>query len=224
RAAVLEHGADIGIAHDGDADRCLAIAADGSVIDGDGIMAILAIAMRDAGTLVDDTLVVTVMSNLGLKLGMAEQGIKLVETKVGDRYVLEALAAGGYSIGGEQSGHVVMPAFATTGDGILTALHIMARMAATGKPLVELASVVTTLPQVLINVPVGNREAGAHAPSVVEAVEKAGAELGATGRVLLRPSGTEALVRVMVEAPTTDLAQSVAERIAAEVAAASPTP
>jgi phosphoglucosamine mutase len=219
RAAVIEHGADLGIAHDGDADRVLAIAADGTVVDGDEIMAVLALAMRDAGTLTDDTLVVTVMSNLGLKIAMANEGVKLVETRVGDRYVLEALTAGGYAIGGEQSGHVVMPAYATTGDGILTALHLMARMAATGRTLADLASVMTKLPQVLINVKVHDRTAGASAPSVIAAVDQAGAELGATGRVLLRPSGTEPLVRVMVEAETLSLATSVAERIAAVVAA-----
>ncbi len=218
RAAVIEHGAHLGIAHDGDADRVLAVTADGEVVDGDEIMAILAIAMRDAGTLADDTLVVTVMSNLGLKIAMASEGIKLVETRVGDRYVLEALAAGDYSIGGEQSGHVVMPRYATTGDGILTALHVMARMAATGRSLADLASVVTKLPQVLINVVVKDRTAGASAPSVIAAVDQASAELGATGRVLLRPSGTEPLVRVMVEAETLALATSVAERIAAVVA------
>jgi phosphoglucosamine mutase len=219
RAAVVEHGADLGIAHDGDADRVLAVTADGAVVDGDEIMAVLALAMREAGTLANETLVVTVMSNLGLKIGMANEGIKLVETKVGDRYVLEALAAGGHSIGGEQSGHVVMPAYATTGDGVLTALHLMARMAATGRTLADLTSIVTKLPQVLINVHVKDRTAGASAPSVIAAVDQASAELGATGRVLLRPSGTEHLVRVMVEAKTLALATSVAERIAAVVAA-----
>jgi phosphoglucosamine mutase len=219
RAAVVEHGAHLGIAHDGDADRVFAITADGTVVDGDEIMAILAIAMRDAGTLADDTLVVTVMSNLGLKIAMAHEGVKLVETKVGDRYVLEALAAGGYSIGGEQSGHVILPAFATTGDGILTALQLMARMADTGRSLADLASVMTKLPQVLINVVVKDRHLGASAPSVVAAVDQAAAVLGATGRVLLRPSGTEPLVRVMVEAATLTLATTIAERIAAVVAA-----
>jgi phosphoglucosamine mutase len=222
RAAVVEHGAHLGIAHDGDADRCLAITADGAIVDGDEIMAILAIAMRDAGTLADDTLVVTVMSNLGLKIAMAEQDIKLVETKVGDRYVLEALASGGYAIGGEQSGHVVLPAYATTGDGVLTALHLMARMAVTGQSLASLASVMTKLPQVMINVAVGDRVEGASAPAVIEAVDAAAAELGAAGRVLLRQSGTEPLVRVMVEASTEPIATSVAEAIAAKVRIASP--
>ncbi|SNY51882.1 phosphoglucosamine mutase [Paractinoplanes atraurantiacus] len=222
QAAVVEHGADLGIAHDGDADRCLAVTASGEVVDGDQIMAILALAMRDAGTLTDDTLVATVMSNLGLRIAMKQNGIKLLETKVGDRYVLEALAADGLALGGEQSGHIVMPAFATTGDGVLTGLHLMAQLAASGKSLADLASVVHTLPQVLINVKVGDREAGAAAPTVQAAVALAEDELGETGRVLLRPSGTEPLVRVMVEAATEEQARAVASRIADEVRAASP--
>ncbi|MEV1076312.1 phosphoglucosamine mutase [Micromonospora parva] len=222
RAAVVEHGAHLGIAHDGDADRCLAVTADGDEVDGDQVMAILALAMRDAGTLTQDTLVATVMSNLGLRLAMSAQGIRLIETKVGDRYVLEELRASGLALGGEQSGHIVMPAHATTGDGVLTGLHLMARMAATGQSLAELASVVTKLPQVLINVPVGDRTIGAAAPAVRAEVERAEAELGETGRVLLRPSGTEPLVRVMVEAATEATARSVAERIAELVRTASP--
>lgn len=222
REAVLAHGADLGLAHDGDADRCLAVTASGEVVDGDQIMAILALAMRDAGTLTDDTLVATVMSNLGLRIAMKQSGIKLLETKVGDRYVLEALSAGGLALGGEQSGHIVMPAFATTGDGVLTGLHLMAQIAASGKSLADLAAVVHKLPQVLINVRVGNRDAGAAAPAVQAAVALAENELGETGRVLLRPSGTEPLVRVMVEAETEEQARAVAERIADEVRAASP--
>jgi phosphoglucosamine mutase len=222
RTAVARHGAHLGIAHDGDADRCLAVTADGQVVDGDQILAILALAMRAEGTLAEETLVATVMSNLGLKIAMREAGIRLVETKVGDRYVLEALRAGKLSLGGEQSGHVVMPAHATTGDGVLTGLHLLARVADSGKSLAELASVVTKLPQVLVNVPVADRTAAASAEPVVTAVATASAELGEDGRVLLRPSGTEQLVRVMVEAPTEEVAASVAERIAAAVRAASP--
>jgi phosphoglucosamine mutase len=222
RAAVVEHGADLGIAHDGDADRCVAVTATGEEVDGDQVLAILALAMREAGTLTEDTVVATVMSNLGLRLAMSAEGIRLLETKVGDRYVLEELRASGLALGGEQSGHIVMPAHATTGDGILTGLHLMARMAATGRSLAELASVLTKLPQVLINVPVGDRAAGASAPQVLAAVARAEGELGRTGRVLLRPSGTEPLVRVMVEAATEQTAREVAERIAAEVRAASP--
>jgi phosphoglucosamine mutase len=222
RAAVLEHGADLGLAHDGDADRCLAVTAAGEVVDGDQIMAILALAMREAGTLTEDTLVATVMSNLGLRLAMKEAGIRLLETKVGDRYVLEELAVGGYALGGEQSGHIVMPAYATTGDGVLTGLHLMATIAHSGKSLADLAAVLHQLPQVLINVPVKDRQAGAAAPTVQAAVALAENELGETGRVLLRPSGTEHLVRVMVEAATEEQARAVAERVADEVRSASP--
>jgi phosphoglucosamine mutase len=185
-------------------------------------MAILALAMREAGTLTQDTLVATVMSNLGLRLAMSREGIRLVETKVGDRYVLEELRASGLALGGEQSGHIVMPAYATTGDGVLTGLHLMSRMAATGKSLAELAGVLTRLPQVLVNVPVGDRTVGAAAPAVRAEVERAEAELGETGRVLLRPSGTEPLVRVMVEAATEHVARETAERIADAVRVASP--
>ncbi|MFK3981184.1 phosphoglucosamine mutase [Micromonospora sp. NPDC050397] len=224
QAAVVEHGAHLGIAHDGDADRCVAVTADGEEIDGDQIMAILAVAMRDAGTLTQDTLVATVMSNLGLRIAMSQQGIRLVETKVGDRYVLEELRSSGLALGGEQSGHIVLPTHATTGDGLLTALALMSRMAETGRSLAELASVMTKLPQVLINVPVEDRTVGAGASSVLAAVAQAEAELGETGRVLLRPSGTEPLVRVMVEAATQEIAQGIAERIAAEVRTASPIP
>jgi len=222
RDAVLAEGADLGLAHDGDADRCLAVTAAGDVVDGDQIMAILALAMRDAGTLTDDTLVATVMSNLGLKLAMKQAGIRMLETKVGDRYVLEELQNGNLALGGEQSGHIVMPAFATTGDGVLTGLHLMAQLASSGKSLADLAAVIHKLPQVLINVPVKDRAAGASAPTVQAAVALAENELGETGRVLLRPSGTEHLVRVMVEAATEEQAGSVAERIAEEVRAASP--
>jgi phosphoglucosamine mutase len=222
RDAVLAEGADLGIAHDGDADRCLAVTASGDIVDGDQIMAILALAMRDAGTLTDDTLVATVMSNLGLRIAMKQSGIRLVEAKVGDRYVLEELQAGRLALGGEQSGHIVMPAYATTGDGVLTGLHLMAQLASTGKSLADLAAVVHKLPQVLINVQVGDRAAGASAPTVQAAVALAEDELGESGRVLLRPSGTEPLVRVMVEAGTEEQARSVAERIAGEVRAASP--
>lgn len=222
-AAVVEHQADLGIALDGDADRLLAVDAAGEVVDGDQIMAILALAMREAGTLVKDQLVVTVMSNQGLRLAMAKAGIGLVETKVGDRYVLAELRESGLALGGEQSGHVVMPAYATTGDGILTGLHLMARMAATGRPLAELASVVTRLPQVLVNVPVADKQAVAASPAVTAAVAAAKARLGDTGRVLLRPSGTESLIRVMVEAPTVELARSVADELAAVVSGASPS-
>ncbi len=222
QAAVIEHGAHVGLAHDGDADRCLAVDATGEVVDGDQIMAILATAMRDAGTLAQQTLVATVMSNLGLRLAMQREGITLVETAVGDRYVLESLRAKGFSLGGEQSGHIILPSHATTGDGVLTGLQLLSRVAETGRSLAELAGVMTMLPQVLLNVTVADkRTAGTH-EDVVAAVAAVAAELGAEGRVLLRPSGTEALVRVMVEASTVEQAEAAAHRISDVVRAASP--
>ncbi|AWH94814.1 phosphoglucosamine mutase [Dietzia psychralcaliphila] len=219
RAAVREHGADLGLAHDGDADRCLAVDASGEVVDGDQIMAILALAMRDSGELAGDTLVATIMSNLGLKVAMQAAGIQVTETKVGDRYVLERLREGGYSLGGEQSGHLVLPAHATTGDGVLTGLRIMARMAETGRALAELAAVMTVLPQVLINVPVDDKAAVVASSVLGDAVAAEEARLGSSGRVLLRPSGTEQLVRVMVEAEDAHCAREVAERLAGLVTA-----
>ncbi|MDP9851983.1 phosphoglucosamine mutase [Corynebacterium lowii] len=217
--AVLEHGADLGLAHDGDADRCLAVDAQGRVVDGDQIMAILAVAMKDNSELKKNTLVATVMSNLGLRLAMEEQGITVVPTKVGDRYVLEELNASGFSLGGEQSGHIIIPEYGTTGDGVLTGLSLMARMAETKKTLAELAEVMKVLPQVLINVPVSNKSAIAGNDQVIAAMKEAEAELGETGRVLLRPSGTEELFRVMVEAAEEEQARKVAGQLAAVVAA-----
>jgi phosphoglucosamine mutase len=213
REAVLAERADLGIAYDGDADRCLAVDAAGEIVDGDQIMAVLALGMRERGNLTADTLVATVMSNLGLRLAMREAGVRLVETKVGDRYVLEALRESSYAIGGEQSGHVVMPAYSTTGDGILTGLHLMARMTATGRTLAGLAAVMTKLPQIMLNVSVVDKSA-VTAPAVLAAVAAAEAALGDSGRVLLRPSGTEPLIRVMVEASTVDLAAAHARAIA----------
>ncbi|RJQ77051.1 phosphoglucosamine mutase [Amycolatopsis panacis] len=221
RAAVVEHGADLGIAHDGDADRCVAVDAAGELVDGDQIMAVLALALAEEGELVKDTLVATVMSNLGLHLAMKAHGITVVTTAVGDRYVLEELRASGLALGGEQSGHVVLPAHATTGDGLLTALRLMARMAATGKPLAELSAVMNRLPQVLVNVPVADKAAVAGSTEVRDAVGEVEAELGEQGRVLLRPSGTEQLVRVMVEAPAHATAQAAADRLAGVVSAVS---
>jgi phosphoglucosamine mutase len=221
RKAVLTEGADMGIAHDGDADRCLAVDAEGNLVDGDQIMAVLALAMKDRGELVDDTLVATVMSNLGLHLAMRDAGVKIRTTAVGDRYVLEELRIGGYSLGGEQSGHVLLPSHATTGDGLLTAMGVMARVAATGKSLAELAGVMRRLPQVLVNVKVADKAAVAKATSVNDAVAAVEAELGETGRVLLRPSGTEQLVRVMVEATSEETAEAAANRLASVVSAVS---
>lgn len=217
--AVVEHGADVGLAHDGDADRCLAVDAEGNVVDGDQIMAILALGMKEKSSLRENTLVATVMSNLGLKLAMQREGIDVRETKVGDRYVLEELNAGEYSLGGEQSGHIVVPSRATTGDGTLSGLLIMERMAETGKSLKELASVMTVLPQVLINVPVSDKSLILDAQEVKDAIAHAEEELGVDGRVLLRPSGTEELFRVMVEAAEKEHARKVAGRLAAVVAA-----
>ena len=215
--AVVSHGADLGLAHDGDADRCLAVDADGRVVDGDAIMVILALAMQEAGELASNTLVATVMSNLGLHLAMRAAGIEVRTTGVGDRYVLEELRAGEYSLGGEQSGHIVMPALGTTGDGIVTGLRLMSRIAQTRTPLAALASTMQTLPQVLINVEVDDKATVADAPSVRTAVAEAEAELGDTGRILLRPSGTEQMVRVMVEAADEDTARQLAIRVAESV-------
>lgn len=222
RKAVLSHGADLGIAHDGDADRCLAVTANGTDVDGDQIMAVLAIAAKTAGVLAADTLVATVMSNLGLHIAMQEHGIRLITTTVGDRYVLDELRGKGLSLGGEQSGHVVMSRYATTGDGVLTGLHLMARMAETGSSLADLASVVRRLPQVLVNVVVTDKRTAVSAPEVRAAMTGAQEELGDSGRVLLRPSGTEEMVRVMVEAQTEAQANAIAARIAEAVTTASP--
>ena len=217
--AVRRHGADVGFALDGDADRCLAVDADGNVVDGDQLLAVLALAMRDAGTLVKDTVVVTVMSNLGFVQAMRANEIGVRQTKVGDRYVLEAMNAVGYSLGGEQSGHVIMSNHATTGDGILTALQVLARMAEQKASLAELAGVMTRLPQVLVNVPDVDKARADEDALLAAAVAEAEAELGDSGRVLLRPSGTEPLVRVMVEAGTAGQAELVAERLAEVVRA-----
>jgi len=213
-AAVIAAGADLGIAHDGDADRCLAVDASGAIIDGDQIMAILAVSMAERGLLAERTLVATVMSNLGLRRAMVEHDIRMLETGVGDRYVLEALGEHGLSLGGEQSGHVIMTKFATTGDGILTGLHLAAEVARTGRTLAELASVMTVYPQVLVNVRGVDHHALAADPEISQAVTSATTELGDSGRVLLRPSGTEPMVRVMVEAEHQDVADRIAHRLA----------
>jgi phosphoglucosamine mutase len=217
QGAVVAHGADLGVALDGDADRCLAVDATGTVVDGDQILAILALAMREARTLHSDTVVATVMSNLGFLHAMKAEGLHVDQTKVGDRYVLEAMNANGFTLGGEQSGHVIMSEFATTGDGVLTALHLAARMVRTGRTLADLAAVMTRLPQVMINVAgVAKARAGID-PIVASAVSAAAKQLGDRGRVLLRPSGTEPLVRVMVEAETEVEARVVAQHLAGVV-------
>jgi phosphoglucosamine mutase len=214
QAAVVEHGADVGIAHDGDADRTLAVDATGAIVDGDQIMAILAVAAKARGDLSRNTLVATVMSNLGLKIAMKQAGIEMIETKVGDRYVLEVIREGGYTLGGEQSGHLIFARHATTGDGILTGLQLLAQMSSTGKSLQELASAMKVYPQVLINVPEVDKSKVDSDSELQKVVQEAKTELGETGRVLLRASGTEPLVRVMVEAQDAGTAQSWAERIA----------
>jgi phosphoglucosamine mutase len=216
-AAVTKHGADAGIAHDGDADRCLAVDADGEIIDGDQILAILALELQASGRLAGDTVVATVMSNLGFRKAMAKAGISVVETAVGDRYVLEAMRAGQFAIGGEQSGHIIMLDHATTGDGMLTALHLLAAAARQQLALGDLARVMTRYPQVLVNVAGVNKGRAARSPELAAAVAAAEAELGAAGRVLVRPSGTEPAVRVMVEATDHEHAQRLADRLAATI-------
>ena len=214
QAAVLAESADAGVALDGDADRCLAVDAAGQVVDGDQILAVLALAMRESGRLQDSTAVVTVMSNLGFRLAMERERVTVVETPVGDRYVLEAMKERGLTLGGEQSGHVIMRDHATTGDGTLTALHLLARVAQTGRSLADLAGVMTRLPQVLLNVRGVDRTRVEECEPLQKAVAEASSELGHSGRVLLRPSGTEPVVRVMVEAADAAQAERVAARLA----------
>jgi phosphoglucosamine mutase len=214
---VASIGADLGLAYDGDADRVLAVDHTGQLVDGDHIMAICASDLHERGELANNAVVVTVMTNLGFRLAMAERAIDVVETQVGDRYVLEALEQGGYSLGGEQSGHVIFRRLASTGDGILTGLILMDIVARTGRPLAELATIMRRLPQVLRNVRVAHRDrldGAADLWAEVKAVEE---ELASTGRVLLRPSGTEPLVRVMVEAPSEATAEAAAARLCAAV-------
>ena len=211
---VIEEQAHLGIAHDGDADRCLAVDARGEVVDGDQIMSILALAMRERGELAQDTLVATVMSNLGMLQAMAREGVTVRQTSVGDRYVLEDMKAGGYSLGGEQSGHVIMLGHGTTGDGVLTGLMLASRVAQTGRSLADLASVMVRLPQTLVNVKGVDKDAVDSNAVVQAAVARAAETLGGSGRVLLRKSGTEPLVRVMVEAPDQAQADEVAHALA----------
>jgi phosphoglucosamine mutase len=216
QAAVRAHGAAAGLAHDGDADRCLAVDQTGSVVDGDQILAVLAVALQARGELPGSAVAATVMSNLGFHHAMQEHGIAVAETAVGDRYVLERMRADGLALGGEQSGHVVLSQHATTGDGILTGLHLLARVAETQRSMADLASVVRRLPQVLVNVRVADKAAAmATLEPLVAEVE---ARLDGDGRVLVRPSGTEPLVRVMVEAPTEEQARRTADSLAAVIA------
>jgi len=213
-AAVREAGADAGIAHDGDADRCLAVDASGQVVDGDQILAVLAIALKAEDRLAGDTVVATVMSNLGFRHAMRSSGIDIVETPVGDRYLVAAMLDGKFVLGGEQSGHIIMLDHATTGDGMLTGLHLLAEVARQDRPLAELASVMTRYPQVLINVAGVDKKRVTSSLELTDAVTAAEAELGDAGRVLVRPSGTEPAVRVMVEAEDAGQAERVARRLA----------
>ena len=221
QAAVVEQRADAGIAHDGDADRCLAVDADGQVVDGDQILAVLALGLKATSRLAGDTVVATVMSNLGFRLAMRDAGVTVVETAVGDRYVLEAMRTGGYVLGGEQSGHIIMREHATTGDGLLTALHLLAAVARGGVPLAGLAKVMTRYPQVLVNVAGVDKTRVASSPEVAAQVAAAEAELGRSGRILVRPSGTEPAVRVMVEALDADHARLLADQLASVIRATS---
>ena len=214
---VVAEGAHVGLAFDGDADRVLAVDHQGALVDGDQLVALCALDRRDRGLLAGDTVVITVMTNLGFRLAMAERGIKCVETQVGDRYVLEALEEGAWSLGGEQSGHVIFRDLATTGDGLLTGVQVLDVVARSRRPLAELAAVMTRLPQVLRNVRVADRDGLDAAEALWSEVREVEAELGDHGRVLIRPSGTEPVVRVMVEAPTPEDAEAVATRLIAAV-------
>ena len=217
--AVVRLGADAGIAFDGDADRCLAVDQNGQLVDGDQIMGILSLFLLERQALVEDTLVTTVMSNLGLHKAMQAAGVRTVSTAVGDRYVLEEMRRSGFNLGGEQSGHILLTDHATTGDGTLTSLHLLSRLAQLGGTMSELAAVVTRYPQVLLNVPGVDKARAATDPELGAAVQDAERELGDSGRVLLRSSGTEPLVRVMVEAADQGHAEAIAQRLAGVVKA-----
>jgi len=210
---VRSSGADLGIAHDGDADRVLAVDETGAEVDGDAIMAITAVQMHEAGRLPLDTVVSTVMANLGFELAMKERGITVIKTKVGDRYVLEQLQTSGAVLGGEQSGHIIFLEHNTTGDGLVTALQLARVMRATGKTASELRQVMRRFPQVLVNVCVGDKTRLATSAVLAEAIKQAEAELGDSGRVLVRASGTEPLVRVMAEASEQEVAAEVVDRL-----------
>jgi phosphoglucosamine mutase len=212
-AAVVEHGADGGLAFDGDADRCLAVDADGAPLDGDQILTVLASELKAAGQLAGDAVVVTVMSNLGFHDAMRASGITVIQTPVGDKHVYAAMRAGGYVLGGEQSGHIIQMGHATTGDGVLTGLHLLAAVNRSGIPVSAAAKMMTRYPQVLINVR-GDKDRAIANPSLAEAVRTAQEQLGAAGRILLRPSGTEPAIRVMVEAREASLAEGMAGQLA----------
>jgi phosphoglucosamine mutase len=213
-AAVVEHGADAGVAYDGDADRCLAVDADGQLLDGDHILAVLATELKESGRLARDAVVVTVMSNQGFHVAMREAGIEVIETPVGDKYVFAAMRDGGYVLGGEQSGHIILLEHATTGDGILTSLQLLASVNRRGMPMAAVAKMMRKYPQVLVNVP---GDASRLGPRVDAAVLRAQTQLGEAGRVLVRPSGTEPAIRLMVQAADADLAEQVIGQLADEI-------
>ncbi len=213
-AAVVEHGADAGIAYDGDADRCLAVDADGQPLDGDQILTLLATGLKEAGRLAGDAVVVTVMTNQGFHVAMGEAGIEVIETPVGDKHVSTAMRGGGYVLGGEQSGHIIMGEHATTGDGVLTSLHLLAAVSRHGVPLAAAAKMMPKYPQVLVNVP---GDASRLGPEVTAAVRRAEAQLGGDGRILVRPSGTEPTIRLMIQARDAALAERVIGQLAEEV-------
>jgi phosphoglucosamine mutase len=213
-AAVVEHGADAGIAYDGDADRCLAVDADGQPLDGDQIMTVLATGLKEAGRLSGDAVVVTVMSNQGFHVAMREAGIAVIETPVGDKHVFAAMRDGGYVLGGEQSGHIIMLEHATTGDGVLTSLQLLAAVNRHGVPMAAAAKMMPKYPQVLVNVP---GDASRLGPQTDAAIRRAEAQLGGDGRVLVRPSGTEPKIRLMIQARDAVLAERVVGQLAEEV-------
>ena len=214
QAAVKEYGADMGIAHDGDADRCLTVDENGEVVDGDHMMAICALKLQREGKLVDNTLVATVMSNIGLHQAMKKAGIRIEVTAVGDRYVLENMRANGYVLGGEQSGHIIFSDVATTGDGLVTALQIVQAVAQSGKKLSELSACMVTFPQLLVNVRVKTKAGWETNEAILAAIREGEAELGDAGRILVRPSGTEPLIRVMAEGPTAEVLDTIVGKIA----------
>jgi len=213
-AEIMRQGTyDLGIAHDGDADRVIALDENGDEVDGDMIMAICGARLQDEGHLVANTIVSTVMCNLGFEIAMRERGITVIKTKVGDRYVLEQMQTSGAVLGGEQSGHIIFMEHNTTGDGLITAIQLAAAMQAAGKPLSEIKRIMQRYPQVLVNVPVGDKTRLGTSHVIADAIKAAEARLGDTGRVLVRASGTEPLVRVMSEAADQSAAQGVVDEL-----------
>jgi phosphoglucosamine mutase len=214
---VLEQNADVGIAHDGDADRVIAVDEKGSIVDGDAIMLICGLHLAEKGLLRNDTVVVTVMSNLGLELAFKEAGIKIHRTSVGDKYVLRKMLEENASLGGEQSGHIIFSDHCTTGDGVVTAVQLISVIKEKGEPLSALAGQMKKLPQTMVNVRVKDKAAAQNSEALAEALQAAQEELGSTGRILVRPSGTEPVIRVMVEGPTEEQCAEIADRLAAVV-------